>query len=52
MEKEIGDECPNCGLLSLTSYYDDGDSPIGAKCDNCGFKGFYMKKNLVPLAAV
>ena len=52
MEKEIGAQCPKCGLLSLNLYYDDGDSPIGAKCDNCGFKGFYMKEDLVPLAAV
>ena len=53
MEKEIGAECPKCGLLSLNLYYDDyGDSPLGAKCDNCGFRGFYMKEDLVPLAAI
>jgi len=53
MEKEIGAECPKCGLLSLNLYYDDEcDSPLGAKCDNCGFKGFYMMQDLVPLAAV
>jgi len=53
MEKEIGAECPKCGLLSLNQYYDDyADSPLGAKCDNCGFTGFYMKQGLVPLAAV
>ncbi|MGA2791604.1 MAG: hypothetical protein ABSF00_12665 [Candidatus Bathyarchaeia archaeon] len=53
MEKEIGAECPKCGLLSLNLYYDDdGDSPLGAKCDNCSFRGFYVKEDLVPLAAV
>jgi DNA-directed RNA polymerase subunit RPC12/RpoP len=53
MEKEIGAECPKCGLLSLNLYYaDDGDSLLGAKCDNCGFKGFSVKGDLVPLAAV
>ena len=53
LEKEIGSECPKCGLLSLNVYYeDDCDSAIGAKCENCGFKGFFMKEGLVPLAAV
>jgi predicted nucleic-acid-binding Zn-ribbon protein len=53
VEKEVGDECPKCGLLSLNLYYDDGsDSPLGAKCDNCGFRGFFMKEILVPLTAV
>jgi len=53
LEKEIGSECPRCGLLSLNVYYDDdSDSAIGAKCENCGLKGFFMKEELVPLAAV
>jgi hypothetical protein len=53
LEKETGSECPGCGLLSLDVYYeDDCDSPIGAKCENCGFRGFFMKEELVPLAAV
>jgi DNA-directed RNA polymerase subunit RPC12/RpoP len=53
LEKEAGSECPGCGLLSLDVYYeDDCDSPIGAKCENCGFRGFFMREELVPLAAV
>ena len=53
MEKEIGSECPKCGLLSLDVYYDDYcDSAIGARCGNCGFRGFFMKEELVPLAVV
>jgi len=53
LEKEIGSECPRCGLLSLNVYYDDdSDSAIGAKCENCGLKGLFMKDELVPLTAV
>jgi hypothetical protein len=53
LEKETGSQCPKCGLLSLTLYYEDeGDLPIGAKCDNCAFKGFFMREDLVPLVAV
>ena len=51
MEKVEGDLCPRCGQRSLDVYYEDGsDLQLGAHCEECGLKGFYMSGKLVPLA--
>ncbi|MGA2972019.1 MAG: hypothetical protein ABSE39_05270 [Candidatus Bathyarchaeia archaeon] len=53
MEKEIGHPCPRCGLNSLSVYYEDGaDLQLGASCDGCGLKGFFMNGRLVQLATM
>lgn len=53
LEKEIGAVCPKCGFSDLNVYYEDGgSSPVGAKCDSCGFRGFFLKGELVPLPAM
>jgi len=50
MDKTTGESCPRCGQLTLNVYYEDGtDLQLGAKCDSCGLKGFYMNGKLVPL---
>jgi Zn ribbon nucleic-acid-binding protein len=51
MEKIAGNLCPRCGFQSLNIYYEDGvDLQLGASCDNCSLKGFFMSGKLVPLA--
>jgi len=51
MEKTSGHDCPRCGLGTFNIYYDDGsDMEVGALCDSCGLKGFFMNDKLVPLA--
>jgi transcription elongation factor Elf1 len=51
MDKTEGDMCPRCGQRTLSIYYeDDCDLQLGAHCDECGLKGFYMNGRLVPLA--
>jgi transcription elongation factor Elf1 len=51
MEKQTGFSCPRCGLPTLSVYYEDnGDLEIGATCDECGLKGFYVDSKLIPLA--
>jgi len=51
MEKEIGQRCPRCGLDSLNVYYEDGaDLQLGASCDGCGLKGFFMNGKLMEIA--
>lgn len=53
MEKETGSLCPRCGLETLNVYYEDeGDMQLGASCDGCGLKGFFMNGKLIPLAVV
>jgi transcription elongation factor Elf1 len=53
MEKEIGLVCPRCGVNTLNVYYeDDGDLQLGAVCDSCGLRGFFMNNKLVQLAQV
>jgi hypothetical protein len=50
MDKQTGSLCPRCGLKTLNVFYEDmGDMQIGATCDSCGFKGFFMNENLLPL---
>lgn len=51
MEKTTGDVCPRCGSASLNVYYEDfSDEQLGALCDSCSLKGFFMNGKLVPLA--
>jgi len=51
MEKVEGDLCPRCGQRSLDVYYEDGsDLQLGAHCEECGLKGFFMNGKLIPLA--
>jgi len=53
MEKEVGAICPNCGFSGLNIYYDDGaNTPLGAKCDNCDLKGFFLKNELITLPTI
>ena len=51
MDKTTGNTCPRCGLKTLNIYYEEGsDLQLGARCDECGLKGFFMNDKLVPLA--
>lgn len=51
MDKIEGDVCPRCGQKSLDVYYEEGsDLQLGAHCEVCGLKGFFMNGKLVPLA--
>jgi len=50
MEKSTGNSCPKCGTRSLNIYYEDGcDIQLGAMCEACGLKGFFMSNALVPV---
>lgn len=50
MEKSTGNSCPKCGSRSLNIYYEDGcDIQLGAMCEACGLKGFFMSNSLVPV---
>jgi DNA-directed RNA polymerase subunit RPC12/RpoP len=51
MEKIEGHLCPRCGQETLDVYYEEGsDLQLGARCGECGLKGFFMNGKLVPLA--
>jgi len=51
MDEIGGDPCPRCGLRTFTIYYeDDTDLQIGAHCEECGLKGFFMNGKLVQVA--
>jgi DNA-directed RNA polymerase subunit RPC12/RpoP len=51
MDKIEGDICPRCGQRTLDVYYEEGsDLQLGARCEECGLKGFYVSGKLVPLA--
>jgi len=51
MEKSTGNSCPKCGTRTLNIYYEDGcDVQLGAMCETCGLKGFFMSNSLVPVA--
>lgn len=48
MDKVPGDVCPRCRLQTLTIYYEEEtDLELGAMCEECGFKGFYVNDKLV-----
>jgi DNA-directed RNA polymerase subunit RPC12/RpoP len=51
LDKTIGDLCPRCGQRTLSIYYEEGsDLQLGARCEECGLKGFFVNGKLVPLA--
>ena len=51
MDKITGHLCPRCGFESLNIYYEEGsDLQLGARCDSCGLKGFFVQGKLVQLA--
>lgn len=51
MDKTEGDTCPRCGQKTLDVYYEEGsDLQLGARCEVCGLKGFFMNGKLVQLA--
>ena len=51
MDKVSGDVCPRCGLQTLTIYYEEEtDVELGARCEECGFKGFCVNGRLVQVA--
>jgi DNA-directed RNA polymerase subunit RPC12/RpoP len=51
MDKIEGHLCPRCGMETLDIYYEEGsDLQLGARCEECGLKGFFMNGKLVPLA--
>ena len=51
MDKTTGHLCPRCRLESLNIYYEErSDLQLGARCDECGLKGFYVNSKLVQLA--
>ncbi len=51
MDKTEGHQCPRCGQKTLDIYYEEGsDLQLGARCEVCGLKGFYVSGKLVPLA--
>lgn len=51
MDKVVGELCPRCGLQTLTIYYEDEtDLQLGARCEECGLKGFYMSGKLMQVA--
>jgi DNA-directed RNA polymerase subunit RPC12/RpoP len=53
MEKEVGNLCPRCGLKNLNVYYEEGaDVELGASCNGCGLKGFFMNGRLIQLATM
>ncbi len=50
LDKTTGDVCPRCGLQTLTIYYEDeADLQLGARCEECGLKGFFMNGKLVQI---
>ncbi len=50
MDKTTGHMCPRCSTMSLNVYYEEySDTELGARCEDCGLKGFYMNGELVPL---
>ena len=51
MDKTSGHRCPRCGLEAFNIYYEEGaDLELGACCDDCGLRGFFVKGQLVELA--
>ncbi|HUK51556.1 MAG TPA: hypothetical protein VLV18_11000 [Terriglobales bacterium] len=51
MDKVSSDNvCPRCQLETLAIYYtEDSDLELGARCEECGYEGFYIKGKLVQL---
>jgi hypothetical protein len=52
LEKESGAICPRCSERTLDTYYtDESDIKVGAHCNTCDLRGFYLSDKLVPLVA-
>lgn len=50
LDKTTGNICPRCGLQTLNIYYEDEtDLQLGARCEECGLKGFFMNGKLVQI---
>jgi len=53
VEKTVGNVCPRCGYESLNIYYEENsDVQLGAHCEECGLKGFFINGKLVQVATV
>ena len=51
LEKTEGDTCPRCSMKNLDVYYEEGSGlRLGARCSECGLKGFYVNGKLQMLA--
>jgi len=47
MEKTIQNVCPKCGESAMNVYYeDDSDMKLGAWCESCDLKGFFVGREL------
>jgi len=47
MEKTIHNVCPRCGENAMNVYYeDDSDIKLGAWCESCDLKGFFVGREL------
>jgi DNA-directed RNA polymerase subunit RPC12/RpoP len=50
MDKTTGHLCPRCGLEVFNIYYEEeADLELGASCDGCGLRGFFVRGKLVEL---
>jgi len=43
--------CPKCGVALIDYYDEDTGLDLGARCENCGFKAWYMSERLQPILA-
>mgnify|MGYP001033637036 FL=1 len=51
MEKTVHNVCPKCGEGAMNVYYeDDSDIRLGAWCESCDLKGFFVGKELFEVA--
>jgi len=47
MEKTLHNVCPKCGENAMNVYYeDDSDTKLGAWCERCDLKGFFVGREL------
>ena len=53
MEKTVQNVCPKCGEGAMNVYYeDDSDVRLGAWCESCDLKGFFVGKELFEVGRV
>jgi DNA-directed RNA polymerase subunit RPC12/RpoP len=51
LDKSTGHICPRCGFPFLAVYSEDGtDTDLGARCEKCGLKGYFVNGKLTVLA--
>jgi DNA-directed RNA polymerase subunit RPC12/RpoP len=49
--KLAGGLCPRCHLRTLATYYEEEtDLELGARCEECGLKGFFTRGKLIQVA--